>query len=136
MELCCNQLEGPIPTELGNLTQLTVLSLNGNHLNGSVPESLGNLSSLTRLDISYDLLSGSIPVSFAKLTNLSFLDVRNNSLSGPIPTGEYNLLPLNSQFRTKKLKALPHLRLYSSPWSTNNRMLATVQTASVQLHGS
>ena len=35
-----NELSGPIPAELGNLTNLQGLGLNGNELNGILPSSL------------------------------------------------------------------------------------------------
>ena len=44
-----NQLIGSIPPEIGNLTNLTVLSLWGNQLIGSIPPEIGNLTNLISL---------------------------------------------------------------------------------------
>jgi len=87
VQLCYNQLTGSIPTQLGNLTRLTVLALQSNRLTGAIPASLGGLPLLARLDLSFNSLFGSIPVRLAQLPRLVALDVRNNSLTGSVPAG-------------------------------------------------
>jgi len=47
-----NQLSGPLPTELGSLTNLTWLWLAGNQLSGEIPASIVNLTNLTTLTLS------------------------------------------------------------------------------------
>ena len=42
---------GEIPAELGSLSNLTELWLNGNALSGEIPPELGNLANLTDLDL-------------------------------------------------------------------------------------
>ena len=44
-----NQLMGEIPAELGNLNNLGALYLNNNQLSGTIPAELGNLTNLQRL---------------------------------------------------------------------------------------
>ena len=56
-----NNLVGTIPSELGNLSNLTELSLTYNQLSGSIPPELGNLSNLTELVLDSNQLSGVIP---------------------------------------------------------------------------
>jgi len=56
-----NAFTGSIPAELGNLSALTVLGLNGNQITGSIPAELGNLTALTRLDLSGNRITGPIP---------------------------------------------------------------------------
>ena len=46
LRLSGNSLSGSIPSELGNLTNLTGLYLNDNSLSGSIPSELGNLTNL------------------------------------------------------------------------------------------
>ena len=65
-----NQLTGPIPPALGNLTNLDRLSLEDNQLTGSIPPALGNLAQLSQLDLSHNLLTGSIPPALGNLTSL------------------------------------------------------------------
>ena len=43
-----NGLTGSIPDELGMLTMLTALSLQGNELTGEIPSTLGNLAALSK----------------------------------------------------------------------------------------
>ncbi|KAF8377932.1 hypothetical protein HHK36_031320 [Tetracentron sinense] len=78
---------GPIPSSLGNLTNLNSLYLSDNNLTGLVPPSLGQLLGLSVLDLSQNSLTGYIPSSLSSLANLTLLDLSSNSLDGPIPPG-------------------------------------------------
>jgi len=78
-------LTGEISPEIGNLTNLTELSLGGNQLTGSIPSEIGNLTNLTSLNLYGNQLTGSIPSEIRKLTNLTFLNLSNNQLTGEIP---------------------------------------------------
>ena len=49
MHLNDNELTGPIPTELGQLTELYALILDGNELTGPIPTELGQLTELYAL---------------------------------------------------------------------------------------
>lgn len=86
LELSCNRLEGAIPVELANLTNLETLAVNANDLNGSIPTSLADIATLARLDVSNNSLTGNIPDSFARLSHLVYLDVSHNFLVGPVPS--------------------------------------------------
>ena len=44
-------MTGPIPAELGNLTNLEHLFLGGNELTGPIPAELGNLTNLGWLEL-------------------------------------------------------------------------------------
>ena len=78
-------LRGSIPSELGGLKSLEILTLYNNELSGAIPETLGGLSSLVHLDLAENKLSGQVPQSLGELTNLESLDLRDNGLSGQIP---------------------------------------------------
>ncbi len=78
-------LSGPIPPELGTLTNLTVLDLGYNLLSGPIPPDLRNLINLSSLNLRRNLLTGPVPPGFGDLRMLERLDLVSNSLSGAIP---------------------------------------------------
>ena len=80
-----NQLRGPIPPELAQLTQLELLWLGGNQLTGPIPPGLGQLTRLRWLDFSRNQLTGPIPPELAQLSQLQKLLLYDNQLTGPIP---------------------------------------------------
>ncbi|KAH0919965.1 LOW QUALITY PROTEIN: hypothetical protein HID58_027625 [Brassica napus] len=89
-ELYSNNITGPIPSNLGNLTNLVSLDLYLNSFTGPIPESLGKLSKLSRLN--NNTLTGSIPMSLTNITTLQVLDLSNNQLSGSVPdNGSFSL---------------------------------------------
>ena len=89
-------LIGPIPPELGSLTNLRTLNLNASQLRGRIPRELGNLTNLQRLDLARSTLVGPIPGELGNLTNLEVLNLSSNGLSGPIPPQLGNLANLRS----------------------------------------
>ncbi len=104
LELADNGFSGPIPPELGNLPDLTSLSLGRNELSGSIPAALGNLPNLISLSLGGNELSGPIPGELGNLPNLQSLDLADNELSGPVPPelgALTNLISLN--FRDNQL---------------------------------
>ena len=80
-----NQLTGPIPPELGNLSNITWLNLSGNQLTGEIPPELGDLSALETLILSENQLTGPIPPELGDLSALESLTLSENQLIGPIP---------------------------------------------------
>lgn len=122
MDLYYNHLTGSIP-DLGNLSALSQIDMDGNKLSGKVPESLFNLPSLEFLlllnnpeltgtipEITSDAsklerisfygcnLSGKLPASLGRASGLTFLQFFDNSLTGSIPSS---------------LTTLPNLTLFS-----------------------
>jgi Leucine-rich repeat (LRR) protein len=98
LDLSDNQLTGSIPTELGNLSNLTRLDLSGNQLTGSIPAELGNLSNLEELWLFYNQLTGTIPTELGNLSNLETLILSSNQLTGSIPTELGNLSNLEELY--------------------------------------
>ncbi|UCG27158.1 MAG: leucine-rich repeat domain-containing protein, partial [Bacteroidales bacterium] len=89
-----NQLTGTIPVEMGNLTRLQHLDLNMNQLTGSIPVGICSLSDLVHIGLHYNQLTGSIPVEMGNLTNLEWLELESNQLTGSIPPEIGNLVNL------------------------------------------
>ena len=102
LNLWANDLSGAIPPELGNLSNLESLFLGrnrfvrGNNLSGTIPPELGGLSNLKRLSLASNDLSGPIPPELGGLPNLKSLSLANNDLSGTIPPGLGGLSNLDS----------------------------------------
>ena len=92
------ELDGSLPSELGNLSFLGYLWLRDNELNGPVPPELGNLVDLQSLSIGTNNLSGPIPTELGKLAKLEYLSLGRNSLSGPIPPELGNLTNLENLY--------------------------------------
>uniref|UniRef100_A0A2N9F2B8 non-specific serine/threonine protein kinase n=1 Tax=Fagus sylvatica TaxID=28930 RepID=A0A2N9F2B8_FAGSY len=92
LDFMWNNISGIIPKEIGSITSLVLLLLNGNQLTGSLPEELGNLPNLNRIQIDQNQISGVIPTSFANLNATQHFHMNNNSISGQIPK-ELSILP-------------------------------------------
>jgi PKD repeat protein len=88
-------LHGQIPKEIGNLTNLEDLYLNNNSFTGRIPSEIGNLTKIQYLWLQYNLLTDSIPASIGNLYSLSNLDISHNQLTGQIPSRIGNLVHLN-----------------------------------------
>ena len=86
LELPSNNLSGPIPTVLGDLTALTTLDLSRNGLTGEIPAALESLTALRTLDLSGNGLTGEVPSDLGDLTALTTLDLSSNDLRGGIPS--------------------------------------------------
>ncbi|KAL2967306.1 hypothetical protein AAZX31_16G167900 [Glycine max] len=118
LQLHGNEIQGPIPCGIRNLTLIQNLDLSGNSFSSSIPDclyglhrlksldlsscdlhgtisdALGNLTSLVELDLSHNQLEGNIPTSLGNLTSLVELDLSRNQLEGNIPTSLGNLCNL------------------------------------------
>ena len=81
-----NELTGEIPTELAQLAQLQYLTLHNNQLSGEIPAELGQLSQLWSLALDHNELTGKIPTELGQLSQLRWLTLDHNQLTGKIPT--------------------------------------------------
>ena len=101
-----NLLTGSIPTEIGLLRNLEYLILSMNRMGGLLPSSIGNCSRLRIVMIHNNLLSGLIPNEMlGNLRNLEILQLGNNQLSGLLPSGDTSI-GLCELRQTGKLKVL------------------------------
>lgn len=78
-------LTGYIPSELGLLDSLIVLSLAHNNFSKLIPSRLFNATNLLSLDLSHNSLSGPIPAQISALKKLTHLDLSSNLLNGSLP---------------------------------------------------
>jgi hypothetical protein len=95
LDLPSNNLSGPIPPELGGITNLEHLLLSNNKLSGTIPPELGNLANLVVMVLRENHLTGMIPAELGNLANLGWLELSSNSLSGTIPPELGDLANLN-----------------------------------------
>lgn len=124
-------IRGPIPAELGNVTNLRDLYLDSNELTGSIPSTLGNLSQLIRIYLEYNKLEGYIPPQLCQLSRLGDLYVSHNMLHGQIPSciGEMKTLR-RLYFDSNKLEG----NVPSNLWQLNDLVALNLSTNS--LNGS
>ncbi len=80
-----NYLEGTIPPELSQLQDLELLDLFDNNFVGQIPPELGQLASLEELYLDFNFLTGGLPSSLGGLSNLQVLVVAENFLGGDLP---------------------------------------------------
>ncbi|KAM1688643.1 hypothetical protein FF2_035892 [Malus domestica] len=85
LTISINSFYGPIPKELGNLTELTVLDIGSNNFSRTLPPKLGNLVKLENLNLDSCGHGGEIPSTFANLTNMQAFSASDNPFSGKIP---------------------------------------------------
>lgn len=93
LQLEGNNLTGPFPQEICNLTNLTYLFLSRNELAGNLPQGIGNLNKLQDLILAYNQITN-IPSELCNLTSLQTLNLFENQITGIIPTEIGNLTNL------------------------------------------
>ncbi|NND06683.1 MAG: hypothetical protein HKN87_09915, partial [Saprospiraceae bacterium] len=126
LRLNFNNLVGLIPTEIGQLDGMRLLSLNANSISGSIPSTIIDLDQLESLTLIGNQLSGQIPTGIDNMTSLKSLALTNNNLTGQIPSTVGNLqnlelLALNNNDLTgiippsiSDMSALTRLRLHQN----------------------
>ena len=81
---------GRIPSQIGHLRALRSLTMYDCSLTGPIPTEIGNLYQLEYFDLSANVLTGSLPTEIGRLALLSAINVSGSmgrmQLSGPIPT--------------------------------------------------
>ncbi|GAY64469.1 hypothetical protein CUMW_233840 [Citrus unshiu] len=127
---------------LGNLTQLSSLTISGSNLVGEIPSVFMNLTQLTHLDLSKNQLTGHIPVEINNLTQLQYLQFSSNQLEGSVPSSIFELrnletldLSFNNLNGTVDLNMLflSFKRLKALVLSSNKMSLLTSTTSSTNM---
>jgi len=86
IQLGTNNLIGPLPVSIGDLTELSFLGLMNNQISDTIPSEIGNLTKLVSIFWANNQLSGKIPSTINKLTSLIGFFAKNNQLAGPLPS--------------------------------------------------
>ena len=86
-----NNLNGALPQEISDLTQLNSIVLSRNNLSGNIPASIGSMTKLKILVLNDNNLTDTIPSTLGNLNQLEDFDLSNNNLSGCIPESLQNL---------------------------------------------
>ena len=85
LDLRLNNLNGKIPIQMAELTELRILDLSINNISGPIPQGIGHLTNLEKLDLAGNKLSGTVPAELANLANLVDLTLASNELTGEFP---------------------------------------------------
>ena len=77
---------GTVPSELGQLTNLTYLLFTETELQGTIPSAIGKLSALRTVALLVNLFSGTLPTEIGDLTNLENLGLDENMFTQHVPS--------------------------------------------------
>jgi len=80
-----NQLNGMLPNEICNLTELEYIWLNNNQFSGILPLDIGKMQKLKSFFIYQNRFVGPFPNSLGSLRDLEIFYAQNNSFGGEIP---------------------------------------------------
>jgi hypothetical protein len=99
LNLFGNMVEGIIPSEIGNMTQLALVEFGDNFMSGTLPTEIGLLEDLFGFAANLNFLSGFIPSEIGQLAALATLNVANNNIFGSIPTEIGDMAQLGEKLR-------------------------------------
>ncbi len=90
-------LKGTLPSELGNLKKIKIFKIRSTGISGPIPSGIFQ-SNLSQLFLSRNQLSGSIPSEIGNARNLTLLFLNYNNLTGDIPDEIYTLSRATDMF--------------------------------------
>lgn len=93
-----NNLSGVLPAKIGQLTELTTLSLYGNKLTSSLPDTMRNLKKLEKLFLTDNNFTGNIPTWIGGFSEMVSLWLHRNEFDGEIPSSLKNLSNLEQLY--------------------------------------
>jgi Leucine-rich repeat (LRR) protein len=85
LNLSRNRLEGPLPAELGTLSNLKQLDLSRNRLSGQLSPGMQRFDRLQVVDLSHNYLEGPVAADLFRLNELISVDISFNRFDGPLP---------------------------------------------------
>jgi hypothetical protein len=84
LQLQYGALTGSIPTEVGLLSNLIALDLQGNIFNDPLPETLFDMP-LVRLNVGWNAFNGTLPSGIGRLPSIEGLFINDSPITGPLP---------------------------------------------------
>lgn len=141
LSLMDNNFTGKLPSTLGNLSNLIKFYGDGNAFSDTIPGQLGNLPSLQDLELGENQLEGAIPSNLGNLPAIMRLRLDNNQLSGSIPPelgrlGSLDILDLSNNQLTGPLPdSLANLYSISTLNLSHNQIDGTIPETFGTLHG-
>lgn len=91
-----NNIQGSLPSEIGNLSYLQELNISWNQFSGCLPESFYELKALRVLKIDHNNFMGILSKKLGDMKELRYLNVSYNLLEGELPMVGDELLHLTS----------------------------------------
>lgn len=91
LNLTANNLEGTLPTEIGELKGLDYIDLGSNRLKGFFPVEIAKLQNVRRINLSKNNFQGNIPSEIRHVKVLNELFLSSNQFTGTIPSEVGNL---------------------------------------------
>jgi len=91
LNLSDNNLNGKLPSAIGNLRHLQILSLFSNQIEGELPDSLYEISTLKVLLLNNNKFSGALSNKIRNLNSLENFSLFDNNFGGEIPKDLENL---------------------------------------------
>jgi len=123
-------IQGILPTEIGNLSEIRSINLFNNNIGGEIPTSIGNLTNLKKLNLYSNQLTGIIPSTIGNLQKLELITLASNKFEGNIPEWLTNMNALiNITLRNNKMSgcyasSLNGLCNQLSSYSNNNAKIS------------
>lgn len=96
LHLTENNLKGPLPLELFNLTNIQNVFLSFNQLTGTLPTEIGKLEFLESLYLYGNDLTGTIPTEIGLLTTVKILTLAENRITGSLPSQVADMINLQT----------------------------------------
>ena len=96
INLSSNELVGPFPLDIAKLKNLKHLNLSNNKFQGSIHSEIKHLKIMKELILSFNQLTGTIPSEISNLAEIEVLDLSHNSFSGAAFDALHNLTTLKT----------------------------------------
>ncbi|KAL7166763.1 hypothetical protein ACSBR2_037441 [Camellia fascicularis] len=125
------KLVGSLSPQIGNLTFLEEINIQGNNFHGTIPQEIGGLFRLLNLLLANNSFQGEIPINLTHCSHIRVIDLKGNNLEGSIPPELSILSKLNQLSLSRN-----HFSGIIPPSLGNLSALQTLDLLRNNLHGS